>query len=210
MSIGSVLVAAGLAALAMTTAPWPICWSGPCLGLAMRLTLYDAAFAALVQVTPTRGRRAISYLTLFGGVASTVFWPIGYWLEARYGWRMTLMVFAAHQSRCLPAAALVRARSSRTTSGCRRATMRALRSRMARARRPRHAGAPWCCLALSWRQRVLLRRAGSPPHHSDRACRRLGRDGRHARLAQGRRANAVAPWRSCVWHIRCTPSRSAG
>jgi hypothetical protein len=35
------------------------------LGVAMRLSLYDAAFAALVQVTPSRGRRAISYLTLF-------------------------------------------------------------------------------------------------------------------------------------------------
>ena len=58
-------------------------------------TLYDAAFAALVQVTPTRGRRAISYLTLFGGFASTVFWPIGYALNASVGWRTTLLASAA-------------------------------------------------------------------------------------------------------------------
>jgi MFS family permease len=103
MSIGSVLVACGLAALAMTTTQWAylLAWAG--LGFAMRLTLYDAAFAALVQVTPTRGRRAISYLTLFGGVASSVFWPVGYWLEARYGWRVTLIVFAAlNLVVCLP------------------------------------------------------------------------------------------------------------
>ena len=42
------------------------------LGVGMRLVLYDAAFAALVQVLPSRGRRAISYLTLFGAFASTV------------------------------------------------------------------------------------------------------------------------------------------
>ena len=56
----------------------------------MRMTLYDAAFAALVQVTPSRGRRAISYLTLFGGFASSVFWPIGHALNGAYGWRTTL------------------------------------------------------------------------------------------------------------------------
>jgi len=36
------------------------------LGVGMRCCLYDAAFAALVQVTPSRGRNAISYLTLYG------------------------------------------------------------------------------------------------------------------------------------------------
>src|SRR5262245_62246980 len=69
----------------------------------MRLSLYDAAFAALVQVTPSRGRRAISYLTLFGGFASSVFWPIGHALNAAYGWRTTLLVFAAvNLAVCLP------------------------------------------------------------------------------------------------------------
>ena len=52
----------------------------------MRCCLYDAAFAALVQVTPTRGRTAISYLTLYGAYASTVFWVVGHYLnEAMVG-----------------------------------------------------------------------------------------------------------------------------
>jgi predicted MFS family arabinose efflux permease len=69
----------------------------------MRMTLYDAAFAALVQVTPSRGRRAISYLTLFGGFASSVFWPIGHVLNAEYGWRTTLLIFAViNLFVCLP------------------------------------------------------------------------------------------------------------
>ena len=84
MSLGCVLGAAGLA-LAAAAPHWTVYLLAWCvLGLAMRMTLYDAAFAALVQVAPARGRRAISYLTLFGGFASTVFWPIGHVLEAAF------------------------------------------------------------------------------------------------------------------------------
>ena len=73
------------------------------LGLGMRLCLYDAAFAALVQVAPSRGRRAISYLTLFGAFASSVFWVVGHALEEQVGWRQTLVLFAAiNLAVCLP------------------------------------------------------------------------------------------------------------
>jgi len=58
------------------------------------MSLYDAAFAALVQVAPSRGRRAISYLTLFGGFASSVFWPIGHLLTTQVGWRATFIIYA--------------------------------------------------------------------------------------------------------------------
>ena len=103
MSIGSVLVAAGLALLALTRTPAEYWAAWALLGVAMRMTLYDAAFPALVQVTPSRGRRAISYLTLFGGLASTIFWPIAFWLDARFGWRATLAAFAAlNLAVCLP------------------------------------------------------------------------------------------------------------
>jgi predicted MFS family arabinose efflux permease len=47
-----------------------------------------------VQVAPSRGRQAISYLTLFGAFASSVFWVIGHALEEQLGWRQTLAVFA--------------------------------------------------------------------------------------------------------------------
>lgn len=103
MAAGSILVAIGLAALAY--APGPIIYLAvwAFLGLAMRMTLYDAAFAALVQVTPARGRMAISYLTLFGGLASSTFWPIGDFLNGLYGWRNTFLIFAAiNLIVCLP------------------------------------------------------------------------------------------------------------
>lgn len=103
MVAGSILTAVGLVMLALVTSPYAYLAVWAFLGLAMRLSLYDAAFAALVQVTPSRGRRAISYLTLFGGFASSVFWPIGHALDAAYGWRTTLLIFAAANLLvCLP------------------------------------------------------------------------------------------------------------
>jgi predicted MFS family arabinose efflux permease len=103
MSAGSVLIAVGLVVLSQVTHPYAYLAVWAFLGLAMRMSLYDAAFAALVQVAPSRGRRAISYLTLFGGLASTVFWPIGHELNAIYGWRTTLLIFAAiNLLVCLP------------------------------------------------------------------------------------------------------------
>ena len=103
MSAGSILIAVGLVLLSQVTDPYSYLAAWAFLGLAMRMSLYDAAFAALVQVTPSRGRRAISYLTLFGGFASSVFWPIGHALDSAYGWRTTLIIFAViNLVVCLP------------------------------------------------------------------------------------------------------------
>ena len=96
-------MATGLIWLALVETPYAYLAAWAFLGVSMRMCLYDAAFAALVQVTPSRGRRAISYLTLFGGFASSVFWPIAHSLNAAYGWRTTLLIFAAiNLCVCLP------------------------------------------------------------------------------------------------------------
>jgi MFS family permease len=103
MSVGTIVVSAGLLALSQVrdTASYLAVWA--VIGLGMRCCLYDAAFAALVQVTPTRGRKAISYLTLYGAYASTVFWVVGHYLNDAYGWRGTLVIFAAiNLAVCLP------------------------------------------------------------------------------------------------------------
>jgi hypothetical protein len=94
MTLGTGLVSTGLFALsqARSEAVYLLVWAF--LGVGMRLCLYDAAFAALVQVVPSRGRKAISYLTLFGAFASSVFWVVGHALEEQLGWRQTLIVFA--------------------------------------------------------------------------------------------------------------------
>jgi MFS family permease len=103
MTVGTVLVSAGLFALSQVRgeAAYLVVWAF--LGLGMRLCLYDAAFVALVQVAPSRGRMAISYLTLFGAFASSVFWVIGHALNEQLGWRQTLVVFALiNLAVCLP------------------------------------------------------------------------------------------------------------
>lgn len=103
MCWGSLLAAASLALLAIVQTPSTYLVTWVLVGIAMRLTLYDAAFAALVQLSPTRGRRAISLLTLYGGLASTLLWPAGAALDFVYGWRVTLLVFAAlNLFVCLP------------------------------------------------------------------------------------------------------------
>ena len=103
MSIGTIIVSAGLVALSQVNDPTSYLAVWAVLGVGMRCSLYDAAFAALVQVTPTRGRKAISYLTLYGAYASTVFWVIGYYLNDSFGWRATLIIFAGiNLAICLP------------------------------------------------------------------------------------------------------------
>lgn len=103
MTLGTLLVSAGLYALSRVRSETEYLAVWAFLGLGMRLCLYDAAFAALVQVVPARGRLAISYLTLFGAFASSVFWVIGHYLNEAYGWRQTLALFSLiNLAVCLP------------------------------------------------------------------------------------------------------------
>jgi len=119
MCAGVVLVSVGLHALAQvrTEAGYLAVWA--VIGVGMRFCLYDAAFVALVQIVPARGRQAISYLTLFGAFASSVFWVLGHYFNEAYGWRRTLELFALiNAGICVPLilAGLAR-RDARATGG---------------------------------------------------------------------------------------------
>ncbi len=46
-------------------------------GIGMRLSLYDALFAAVVNLYGQQARKTISHITLAGGLASALFWPLG-------------------------------------------------------------------------------------------------------------------------------------
>ena len=72
MCAGTVVVSAGLLWLSQvgSVAGYLAAWV--VIGVGMRCCLYDAAFAALVQVVPSRGRLAISYLTLYGAYPTFV------------------------------------------------------------------------------------------------------------------------------------------
>lgn len=103
MAAGSLLAGAGLLVLASSSglagyfAAWTI------MGLGMAMTLYEAAFATLNRSLRERSRKAISNVTLMGGLASTVFWPLTAWLLGRQDWRAVCIGFAiALLAVCLP------------------------------------------------------------------------------------------------------------
>jgi hypothetical protein len=103
MALGSLLSALGLVLIGLYPHPATYVAGWLVLGLAMRFATYDAAFASLTQIVGQGARRAISYLTLFGGLASTVFWPASHYLSLGIGWAETLLVYAVlHLLVCLP------------------------------------------------------------------------------------------------------------
>ncbi len=102
MIIGSLLNSLGCVGLALCigTKSCYAAWS--CLGLGMRLTLYDAAFAALARVGGRQARAPMSQITFFGGLASPVFWPLGHALADRFGWRGALLAYAGFALMTVP------------------------------------------------------------------------------------------------------------
>ena len=103
LSGSAVLAALGFAWLGVADDVFDLYGSWALLGLAMGSGLYDAAFAVLHRGVPRADyRRAVTLLTLFGGFASTVFWPLTRWLVEQQGWREAAFYFAALQlSVCL-------------------------------------------------------------------------------------------------------------
>ena len=72
-------------------------------GVAMAACLYDPAFATLHQIAGASYRRSVTALTLFGGFASTVFWPLSQFLLDTLGWRQAFYTYALlHVIVCLP------------------------------------------------------------------------------------------------------------
>lgn len=95
LAIGAALIVSGLIILSIAQALWMF-WAGWCvLGLGMAAGLYDPAFATLAQLFRHDARRAISLLTLLGGFASTICWPLSALMLEILGWRGTVMGYAA-------------------------------------------------------------------------------------------------------------------
>ncbi len=103
MSIGSAL--AGVALLALAEARGPVSYFAAMIALEVvsTMVLYDAAFAALTQARGAQARRAISQLTLIGGFASTLFWPLTTMLLGQFDWREIYRLYAVLQfALCVP------------------------------------------------------------------------------------------------------------
>jgi MFS family permease len=67
------------------------------IGVGMGAGLYDAAFATLGRLYGHDARAAITTLTLFGGFASTVCWPLSAFMLSTIGWRGACLLYAAIQ-----------------------------------------------------------------------------------------------------------------
>jgi MFS family permease len=103
MCYGSVVAGIGFLTLALSQALWQVCLAWIIIGVSNAATLYSPAFALLTRVFPTDYRARITTLTLLGGLASTVFWPLQSFLVTEFGWRATCFIAAAfHWVICLP------------------------------------------------------------------------------------------------------------
>jgi len=101
---GPLLMQAGGVGAALLLAMWTvtptalslyIVWGA--LGLCMAATLYEPAFVIVGRAhhDPVARLRAIAAVTLFGGLASTVFLPLTAFAVAQAGWRNAVLILAA-------------------------------------------------------------------------------------------------------------------
>ena len=65
------------------------------IGIGMGTGLYDAVFAALGRLYGSEARGPITNLTLFGGFASTICWPLSAFMIDHVGWRSACFIYAA-------------------------------------------------------------------------------------------------------------------
>jgi predicted MFS family arabinose efflux permease len=95
MTGGSVLAALGFSMLALAPnlawvyAAWVL------IGISSAATLYTPAFVLLTRAFPNDYRSKIMTLTLLGGLASTIFWPVLTALVSATDWRTTCWIIAS-------------------------------------------------------------------------------------------------------------------
>jgi hypothetical protein len=90
----SLFYAAGLIGIGLAPALPVYLMAWVLLGIGMGTGLYDAVFAALGRMYGSAARGPITNLTLFGGFASTVCWPLSAFMIEHIGWREACFVYA--------------------------------------------------------------------------------------------------------------------
>jgi predicted MFS family arabinose efflux permease len=95
LAASNVVIAVGLATLAVAHSEGMLWVAWLILGLGMGVGLYDTAFAALGRIYGTDARSAITGITLIAGFASTVGWPLTAWGASELGWRETCLAWSA-------------------------------------------------------------------------------------------------------------------
>ncbi|WP_280319991.1 MULTISPECIES: MFS transporter [Pseudomonas] len=108
MAFSSLLLAIGLASMGLAESLEAYYFAWSLIGIGMAAGLYDAAFSTLGRLLGDGARTSITGLTLLGGFASTVGWPVIAVMEEWLGWRGTcLSIAAVHLLVGLPVHALM-------------------------------------------------------------------------------------------------------
>lgn len=113
LALGAISIAVGLGVLgtAQNFAWYLAAWVF--IGAGMGAGLYDAAFSTLGSIYGQQSRSSITHVTLFGGFASTVCWPISTFLVEHLGWRGACFTYATvHLTFALPIYLLILPRRS--------------------------------------------------------------------------------------------------
>lgn len=95
MVFGSLLGAAGLAALSLSVGVVSYGLSWVLLGLAGAGMLTTPAQVAVTEIAGDKARSALGVLIIAGGLTSTIIWPLTGVMQAHWGWRATTLVYAA-------------------------------------------------------------------------------------------------------------------
>lgn len=97
---GTLVTSCGMLFHAAVDSVWQLYAVWALIGMGMACTLYESVFAFLIRTYPNDYRRRITVVTLLGGLASTVFWPLTALLLARFGWRGACVGLALLQLVC--------------------------------------------------------------------------------------------------------------
>ena len=88
MTFGSVVAGVGLLLLPLVSDRTELFFAILLVEAAAMFVLYPVAFASVARLDlAIPAQRSITVITLFGGVASTIFWPLTLWLYNEVGWQ---------------------------------------------------------------------------------------------------------------------------
>ncbi|WP_105415258.1 arsenite efflux MFS transporter ArsK [Neorhizobium sp. T25_27] len=95
MAAGSLLAAACLVMMAVSSGPLTFAVSLALTEVVSVAVLYATAFTAIVQAGGKKAQTSIVHLTLMAGFASSMFWPLTSWMHGFLSWREIYLAFAA-------------------------------------------------------------------------------------------------------------------
>lgn len=122
MSAGSLAAALTLATGSLTSNIYSFGLLTIFMQISGGMMQYQAAFTTLVETNPHAASRSITFLTLFAGFSSTIFWPFATYLQAQLTWQEIYLLYAVlNFCICLPLHIWIARRSRKASNNSRSA-----------------------------------------------------------------------------------------